>query len=1128
MIKKIKDIHLYSTQYFLLQKSNLFNKSYYLRSNKDVRIKKVNPYFHFLIHGWKEGRNPSELFNIKSYLEANPDVKKNNINPLIHYLLHGKKEGRTFKPIEKNKIGLTYRNKKIKDSRITILFIGHDAHLAGAQMVLLKLITWYSKYLNYNIKILLLDGGRLLPKYKELGETYLLSEISKDTIKLLTNKTDIIFLNTIVACNYLESLNINKKNIVCYIHELEKSIRLYGNSNVIEIIRQKVDYIICGSKEIKSNFLNIHKFPEERLKYIPPFIDQSAIENINITNPSTTNFKVVGCGTGYWRKGLDLFIKTAINVNRISKEKVQFIWVGKIVWDNFLEDFPELPKWNELHNLIVENQLINQINFVGEQENFKPYIEESDLFFLPSREDPFPLVALEAMQLKKPIICFSETGGIPEVVHNIAGISIDQFNVLEASKTIISLLNKPNKRKELGEAGYNIVKKNYLSDIQCFNIFSAVIKKFKISPTISIIVPVYNSIEFLEERLNSIFSQTFRDYELILLDDNSLDGSKEKLKEIYNTYDSKLVFNKINSGSPFHQWNKGIKISSGEYIWIAEADDIADMEFLRNLYEKCRGNSKIGIAYSNSYTINRYSDIIGDYTEYYQAFGNHWASNYVNSYNDELNWGLGIKNTIPNVSATLINRKIIRYDYYKKLANYKFCGDWMFYLYNLKGFDIAFISKKLNYHRKHKNTVTSRFNSEKKNEYFSEIKAMHEFVVTKNKLNKSFYKKIMAFYKNELIPFFGETEYIKKLKKEETKQNIIAIITTNDHSFNGGSEKLWKNISIKLATEGFKIYAAFKKEIADKAFVEKLKANKITIVNKSKSNYLNDFISLDIDLFIISIGDQNAGTEIFEFCTINQIPYVIINQLVKHPDYDPVNEIKIENIKSGYTNAKLIYFTSTNNKELMERRIKAKLINTSQFYNPFDVSLNYYAPFPKLETINLAILGNLNGIHKGQHLLLDVIKNEKWQKRKIKFNFYGSGQDAEFFRRYCELFNINNAIFHGYVSDKEEIWKINHGIVMPSLMEGMPLALIGAIISRRIPIVTNVGGNSEVILHNKTGYIIEKPTNQEIDNILEHAYNNKTKWEEMAIKGRNHLLQILPNDPETNFLEKIYTVLETL
>src|SRR5215467_1498105 len=102
-------------------------------------------------------------------------------------------------------------------------------------------------------------------------------------------------------------------------------------------------------------------------------------------------------------------------------------------------------------------------------------------------------------------------------------------------------------------------------------------------PKVSIVVPNYNHARFLPQRLNSILGQTFQDFELILLDDSSTDDSRSILSQYTADPRVRIEFNELNSKSPFKQWNKGVRLARGEYVWIAESDDYADERLLERL-----------------------------------------------------------------------------------------------------------------------------------------------------------------------------------------------------------------------------------------------------------------------------------------------------------------------------------------------------------------------------------------------------------------------------------------------------------------------------------------------------------------------------------------------------------------
>ena len=104
------------------------------------------------------------------------------------------------------------------------------------------------------------------------------------------------------------------------------------------------------------------------------------------------------------------------------------------------------------------------------------------------------------------------------------------------------------------------------------------------SPRVSIIVPNYNHARYLPDRLLSIEQQTYQDFEIILLDDCSTDNSRDLIfNYASNPKVSQCILNEKNSGSPFIQWVRGISLAQGEWIWIAESDDLADPMFLQSM-----------------------------------------------------------------------------------------------------------------------------------------------------------------------------------------------------------------------------------------------------------------------------------------------------------------------------------------------------------------------------------------------------------------------------------------------------------------------------------------------------------------------------------------------------------------
>ena len=170
---------------------------------------------------------------------------------------------------------------------------------------------------------------------------------------------------------------------------------------------------------------------------------------------------------------------------------------------------------------------------------------------------------------------------------------------------------------------------------------------------VSVIVPNYNYRRFLKKRLESITTQTYRDMEIIFLDDGSTDGSVEYARMILGKSDIpyRIEINEANTGSVFKQWQLGLSLSRGEWIWFAESDDACHPQFLETLLSHLSGNPKCVLGYTDSQTIDsKDRKIWPDFfkTIYSEIHPEKWKKDYINSGMEEIQHSLFVKNTIPN------------------------------------------------------------------------------------------------------------------------------------------------------------------------------------------------------------------------------------------------------------------------------------------------------------------------------------------------------------------------------------------------------------------------------------------------------------------------------------------------
>lgn len=217
-------------------------------------------------------------------------------------------------------------------------------------------------------------------------------------------------------------------------------------------------------------------------------------------------------------------------------------------------------------------------------------------------------------------------------------------------------------------------------------------------PKYSVIIPNYNHCKFLKKRIDSIINQTYNDFEVIILDDKSNDDSVR----IINSYKqnekiSHIIINTVNSGSTFKQWEKGFNLCKGKFIWIAESDDIADLNFLTEFDKYLSKNEDIKLAFCLSNIVNE-NDVI---SHSQKAFGEtdmiYEGEKFVKKY-------MLRKNPIINASAVIFRKDSLPYNLdYTKL---KFCGDWYFYSTIINRGKVLILNKTLNFFRMHTNKVT--------------------------------------------------------------------------------------------------------------------------------------------------------------------------------------------------------------------------------------------------------------------------------------------------------------------------------------------------------------------------------------------------------------------------------------
>lgn len=268
-------------------------------------------------------------------------------------------------------------------------------------------------------------------------------------------------------------------------------------------------------------------------------------------------------------------------------------------------------------------------------------------------------------------------------------------------------------------------------------------------------------------------------------------------------------------------------------------------------------------------------------------------------------------------------------------------------------------------------------------------------------------------------------------------------------------------------------------------------------------------------LCLISQGVNFDGVDFAEVCRKLKIPYAIVAQ--KAVDfYFPPDEYR-STVRSAYQSAVKCFFVSKHNLDLMERQIGVKLSNAQIVFNPFAVPFENHIPWAHSDKIKLACVGRLFLLDKGQDNLLQVLSKEKWKRRNLEVTFFGDGVNRQALVEMARLLEVKNVEFAGYVEDITGVWKEHHALALPSRSEGLPLALVEAMLCGRPAIVTDAGGNAEIVENDVTGFVARGTTPEAFDEALERAWARRREWEQIGKRAAESVRKIVPLDPAAQF-----------
>ncbi|KAA5546130.1 glycosyltransferase family 4 protein [Roseiconus nitratireducens] len=368
----------------------------------------------------------------------------------------------------------------------------------------------------------------------------------------------------------------------------------------------------------------------------------------------------------------------------------------------------------------------------------------------------------------------------------------------------------------------------------------------------------------------------------------------------------------------------------------------------------------------------------------------------------------------------------------------------------------------------------------------------------------------------------------------------------------GGSEELWSQAATILAGRGHQLIAYVNRSQPRPVQVQALADAGIKILEghprqKLRRDRAKDFVRYRIggsifsaqatpvfnrrakeallkfspDLVVVSNGAIGCGLDWMEFCRQESLPYVVIAQANSETLW-PKDAIA-ERLRACYQSAQVSCFVSQRNRELFEMQVGQRLDNAVVVRNPLNLDKpNAPLPFPPQPPWVLSCVGRLDPTAKGQDILLQTLALPGWRERSVRVDVYGQGPMARTLTQAVTMLGLENRVrMCGQVQDVKEIWKQSHALVLPSRYEGLPLVVVEAMICGRIPIVTDVAGNTEVVTDGRTGFVAEAPTVPLFSAALERAWQQRDRWCDMGAAARDEILASFPECSATAFAELV-------
>jgi glycosyltransferase involved in cell wall biosynthesis len=338
---------------------------------------------------------------------------------------------------------------------VRILLVSHEASRTGAPRVAV-LVARSLVEQGHSVQILSRARGPLLEDFAAIAPTsvefldrvrrrlwsfWALRSIAYlvDTVlamaTLIRRRPDLVYVNSTAAAIYLRPAQWLRRRVVLHVHESGTVAEPFLSTAQAPQRLDGITVVAC-SPSVQADLQRLIDKPAAAIKMLPSVPDDAEVVRLSaepLNRPYQAEELIVGCcGTVEHRKGADQWVAAAREVRKsMPGRQVRFVWIGEIAQP-------------------VQTDDEAGIEFCGPTSNPYAHMRRFDVATLPSRDDPFPLVVLEAMLLGTPVVAF-DVGGVARQIGD-AGVIIPAGDVAGFARQVVRLLIDHDTRINLGAA----------------------------------------------------------------------------------------------------------------------------------------------------------------------------------------------------------------------------------------------------------------------------------------------------------------------------------------------------------------------------------------------------------------------------------------------------------------------------------------------------------------------------------------------------------------------------------------------------------------------------------------------------------------------------------------------------